>query len=149
MASAMRGIKVDETQVSIGQDDRGLVLDLDAGTFFDPNSAALKPEFLPALLKIAATLQSEKFSAFQIEVQGHTDDDKPNSPAYPTNWELSAARATAVVRKLIDDGVQADRLGAVGYADTRPRVANRDVNGNALSVNQAINRRVSIHIYPR
>ncbi|HMA49079.1 MAG TPA: OmpA family protein, partial [Magnetospirillaceae bacterium] len=67
----------------------------------------------------------------------------------PTNWELSAGRATAVLRKLIDDGVKPDRLGAVGYADTRPRVANRDVNGNALTVNQAINRRVSIHIFPR
>lgn len=149
MAQAMRGLKVDDTQVSIGQDDRGLVLDLDAGTFFDPNSAVLKAEFFPALLKIAATLQSEKYSAFQIEVQGHTDDEKPTNPAYPTNWELSAARATAVVRKLIEDNVPADRMGAVGYADTRPRVANRDVNGNALPVNQAINRRVSIHIYPR
>ena len=149
MAQAMRGLKVDDTQVSIGQDDRGLVLDLDAGTFFDANSAAVKDQFLPALLKIAQTLDSEKYSAFQVEVQGHTDDEKPTTPAYPSNWELSAARATAVVRKLIDDGVQADRLGAVGYADTRPRVANRDVNGNPLTINQAINRRVSIHIYPR
>ena len=149
MASAMRGLKVDDTQVAIGQDDRGLVLDLDAGTFFDPNSAALKDQFLPALAKIATTLMSEKYTGFQIEVQGHTDDEKPTAPAYPTNWELSAARATTVVRQLIKDGVQADRLGAVGYADTRPRVANRDVNGNPLAINQAINRRVSIHIYPR
>ena len=149
MAQAMRGLKVDDTQVAIGQDDRGLVLDLDAGTFFDPNSATLKDQFLPALAKIATTLTSEKYTAFQIEVQGHTDDDKPTSPAFPTNWELSAARATTVVRMLIKDGVQADRLGAVGYADTRPRVANRDVNGNPLAINMAINRRVSIHIYPR
>src|SRR5277367_1793330 len=63
MAAAMRGIKVDETQVSIGQDDRGLVLDLDAGTFFDASSAKLKDEYLPALAKIAAMLDSEKYSA--------------------------------------------------------------------------------------
>ena len=149
MAAAMRGIKVDDTQVAIGTDDRGLVLDLDAGTFFDSNSAALKDEFLPALAKIAEALKSEKYSAFQVEVQGHTDDEKPTTPAFPSTWELSAARATAVVRKLIDDGVKPDRLGAVGYADTRPRVANRDVNGNPLAINQAINRRVSIHIFPR
>jgi len=149
MASAMRGIKLDETQVAIGQDDRGLVLDMDAGTFFDPDSAALKEQFLPALAKIAETLKSEKYSAFQIEVQGHTDDQKPTNPAYPTNWELSTARATTVVRKLIEDGLPSDRLGALGYADTRPRVANRDVNGNPLPINQAINRRVSIHIFPR
>ena len=149
MASAMRGLKVDDTQVAIGQDDRGLVLDLDAGTFFDANSATLKEQFFPTLMKMAETLDSEKYSAFQIEVQGHTDDDKPTNPAFPTNWELSAARATAVLRKLVDDGVKPDRLGAVGYADTRPRVANRDVNGNPLPINQAINRRVSIHIFPR
>jgi chemotaxis protein MotB len=149
MAAAMRGLKIDDTQVAIGSDDRGLVLDLDAGTFFDANSAAVKDQFLAPLAKIAETLDSEKYSAFQIEVQGHTDDDKPNNPAFPTNWELSAARATAVVRKLIESGVQPARLGAVGYADTRPRAPNRDVNGNPLAINQAINRRVSIHIFPR
>ena len=149
MASAMRGVKVDETKVAIGTDDRGLVLDLDAGTFFDPASAKLKDEYLPALAKIAATLSEEKYSSFQIEVQGHTDDEKTATPAFPSNWELSSARAATVVRKLIDDGIGPTRLGAVGYADTRPRVANRDINGNPLPVNQAINRRVSIHIFPR
>jgi chemotaxis protein MotB len=149
MASAMRGIKVDETKVAIGSDDRGLVLDLDAGTFFDAGSAKLKDEFLPALAKMAATLNEEKYSSFQVEVQGHTDDEPTSTPVFPSNWELSSARAATVVRKLIDDGIAATRLGAVGYADTRPRVANRDINGNALPVNQAINRRVSIHIFPR
>jgi chemotaxis protein MotB len=149
MASAMRGIKLDETKVAIGTDDRGLVLDLDAGTFFDAGSAKLKEEFFPALLKMAQTMNEEKYSAFQIEVQGHTDDEPTNAAVFASNWELSAARATSVVRKLIDDGVAPARLGAVGYADTRPRVANRDINGNALAVNQAINRRVSIHIFPR
>jgi chemotaxis protein MotB len=149
MAAAMRGIKLDETQVSIGTDDRGLVLDLDAGTFFDPASAKLKDEFLPALAKIAATLDSEKYSAFQIEVQGHTDDQTVSTPAFPSNWELSAARATGVVRKLIEDGLSPTRMGAVGYADTRPRVPNRDIEGKPLAVNEAINRRVSIHIFPR
>jgi len=149
MAAAMRGIKVDETQVSIGTDDRGLVLDLDAGTFFDPASAKLKDEFLPALAKIAAMLDSDKYSAFQIEVQGHTDDQPVSTPQFPSNWELSATRATVVVRKLIEDGLNPTRLGAVGYADTHPRVANRDINNNPLPINQSINRRVSIHIFPR
>jgi len=149
MAQAMRGIKLDETKVAIGTDDRGLVLDLDAGTFFDANSAKLKEEFFPAMAKMAQTLDEEKYSAFQIEVQGHTDDEATSTPAFPSNWELSGARAAAVVRKLIEDGVAPTRLGAVGYADTRPRVANRDINGKPLPVNQSINRRVSIHIFPR
>jgi chemotaxis protein MotB len=149
MAAAMRVIKVDETKVAIGTDDRGLVLDLDGGTFFDPNSAKLKDEYLPTLASIAATLNSEKYDAFQIEVQGHTDDEPSSSPAFASNWELSSARAAIVVRKLIEDGIGASRLGAVGYAETRPRVANRDITGKPLPINQAINRRVSIHIFPR
>jgi len=149
MASAMRGIKLDESKVAIGTDDRGLVLDLDAGTFFDAGSAKLKEEFFDAIKKMALTMNEEKYAAFQIEVQGHTDDEPTSNTAFPSNWELSAARATTVVRKLIEFGVAPPRLGATGYADTRPRVANRDINGNALAVNQSINRRVSIHIFPR
>ncbi len=149
MAQAMRGLKIDDTQVAIGTDDRGLVLDFDAGTFFDAGSAKLKDEFLPALAKMAETLKSPRYSAFQIEVDGHTDDTPVSTPQFPSNWELSAARATAVVRKLIEDGVAPTRLSAAGFADTRPKVANRDVNGNPLPINEAINRRVSVHIFPR
>lgn len=149
MSQAMRGIKIDETQVSIGTDDRGLVLDLDAGTFFDAASAQLKPEFLPALTRIAATLDSDKYSAFQVEVQGHTDDQPVNTPAFASNWELSGARAAIVVRKLIESGLNPTRMSAVGLADTRPRVANRDIDGKPIALNEAINRRVSIHIFPR
>jgi chemotaxis protein MotB len=149
MAQALRGIKIDQSQVSIGSDDRGLVLDLDGNSFFDPASAHLKDEFLPALGKMAELLDSAKFSAFQVEVQGHTDNVPINTPTFPSNWDLSAARATAVVRILVADGVEPSRLGAVGYADTRPRVANLDLNGKPIPANQAINRRVSVHVYPR
>ncbi len=149
MGQLMRGMKIDDTQVAIGTDDRGLVLDFDAGTFFEPGSAKLKDQFLPALTKMAETLNSARYSAFQIEVAGHTDDTPVNTPQFPSNWELSTARATAVVRKLIQDGITPTRLSASGFADTQPKVANRDVNGNPLPINQAINRRVSVHIFPR
>jgi chemotaxis protein MotB len=145
----MKGLKIDDTKVSIGNDDRGLVLDFDAGTFFGPATATLQETMLPALAKIADTLNSPRYSAFQVEVQGHTDDTPINTPAYPSNWELSAERATGVVRYLVAQHVDPTRLSAEGFADTRPRVPNRDINNNPLAVNQAINRRVSIHIFPR
>jgi chemotaxis protein MotB len=146
---AMQGLKIDDTKVDIGNDDRGLVLQLDAGTLFDPASAKLKEELLPALTKMAEMLDSDRYSAFQVEVDGHTDDTPVSTPAFPSNWELSAARATTVVRYFIQQGVAPTRLSAVGLADTQPRVTNRDANGNPLPANQAINRRVSIHIVPR
>ena len=82
-------------------------------------------------------------------MQGHTDDTPVNTPAFPSNWELSAARATMVVRLFIQHGMEPTRLAAEGLADTRPKVSNRDVTGKPLPVNQEINRRVSVHIYPR
>jgi chemotaxis protein MotB len=149
VGQVLRGLKLDDDKVSLGSDERGLVLDFDGGTFFDPASAKLKDEYLPALAKLAESLSSPRYSAFQIEVQGHTDDTPVNTSAYPSNWELSAARATAVVRAFIQNGIDPTRLAAEGFADTRPKVSNRDVNGKPLPVNQAINRRVSVHIFPR
>jgi chemotaxis protein MotB len=149
VGEVLKGLKIDETQVGIGNDDRGLVLDLDGSTFFDAGSAKARDEFLPVLAKLAETLNSPRYSAFQIEVQGHTDDTPISTPAFPSNWELSAGRATTVVRQFIRNGVDPTRLMAEGLADTRPKVANRDVNGNPLPTNQAINRRVEVHIFPR
>ncbi len=149
MGQVLKGLKLDENQVSIGSDQHGLVLDFDAGTFFDPASARIKEDMGPALAQMAQTLNSPKYSAFQVEVQGHTDDVPVATPAFPSNWELSAARATTVVRLFIQDGITPTRLAAEGFADTRPKVSNRDVNGNPLPINQSINRRVSVHIYPR
>jgi chemotaxis protein MotB len=149
LGEVLKGLKIDDTRVGIGSDDRGLVLDLDGGAFFDPGSAKLKDEMIPALDKIAGTLNDPRYAAFQVEVQGHTDDTPINTAAFPSNWELSSARATAVVRRLISSGIEPTRLAAEGLADTRPKVSNRDVNGNPLPLNQAINRRVSVHIYPR
>ena len=140
---------MDETQITLGADDRGLVLEFDGGTFFEPTSAKLREESVPALLKMGEVLASKRYSAFQIEVEGHTDDTPINTPAYPSNWELSSARASIVVRLFVQNGVAATRLTALGQADTRPKVSNRDINGNPLPANQAINRRVTVHVYPR
>jgi chemotaxis protein MotB len=75
-----------------------------------------------------------------ISVEGHTDDRPIRSERFASNWELSAGRATEVVRYLIDQGVDRARLRAVGYADTRPLADNTTAAGRAR------NRRVSIVI---
>ena len=146
---AIKGLKLDESQVSLGSDDRGLVLEFDGGTFFESGSAKLREDYVPALIKMAEVLASKKYSAFQIEVEGHTDDTPINTPSYPSNWELSSARSSMVVRLFIQNQIPATRLSASGMADTRPKVSNRDANGNPLPANQAINRRIAVHIFPR
>lgn len=75
-----------------------------------------------------------------ISVEGHTDNVPIDTPQFPSNWELSSARASTVVRHLIARGIPANRLTAVGYADTRPLADNDTAEGRAR------NRRVSIII---
>ena len=77
---------------------------------------------------------------FPITIEGHTDNVPINTAQFPSNWELSAVRATTVLRLFAAAGIPAPRLTAIGYADTRP------VEPNALADGRARNRRVSILI---
>lgn len=85
--------------------------------------------------------QRLKKGDYAISVEGHTDNRPIHTALYPSNWELSAARAAAVLRELISQGVSADRLSAVGYADTRPIASNDTAAG------QAANRRVDLVLH--
>lgn len=85
--------------------------------------------------------QRLKNGDYAISVEGHTDNRPIHTALYPSNWELSAARAAAVLRELISQGVAADRLSAVGYADTRPIASNNSATG------QAANRRVDLVLH--
>ena len=77
-------------------------------------------------------------SDYRITVEGHTDNRPIQTWRYPSNWELSAARAAAVVRELIDAGIRPRRLHAVGLADTQP------IAGNDTATGRAENRRVDL-----
>jgi len=81
---------------------------------------------------------------YSVAVEGHTDDIPISSDEYPSNWELSTARASRVVRYLINKGVPSDKLFASGYADTKARVPNLDEFGRPIAENRAENRRVEI-----
>ncbi|MHB8919794.1 MAG: OmpA family protein [Halothiobacillus sp.] len=81
-----------------------------------------------------------KAGNYPIAVQGHTDDRPIHTLQFPSNWELSAARAAAVVQQLIAQGVQPNRLSATGFADTRPIAPNDNATGRAE------NRRVDLEL---
>ena len=93
----------------------------------------------PGFKKILEAL-TEQFKRLpnNIEIQGHTDNQAISTAAYPSNWELSASRAGAVVRYMESLGLSSARLAAAGYADTRPVVDNSTRQGRAK------NRRVEI-----
>ncbi|MDX1738269.1 MAG: flagellar motor protein MotB [Alphaproteobacteria bacterium] len=135
--------------IDVGFDDEGVVIDFGSGSFFEKGTATIVEPAKLILKKIRRELQEPPYDLFMVDVEGHTDSDPlPGSSAYPSNWELSAARAAAVVRFLIGDGIDPERMKASGYANTKPKVKEEDVMGNPLPENKAINRRVTIRLFP-
>lgn len=120
-------------------DDRGLVITLnDSNILFAPGNATLSQEAMKKLDYIGALI-GKKFMLHLIRVEGHTDSQPINSPTFPSNWELSAARACSIVRYMIDKfKFVPDLFTAIGFADTRPIVKNDTPK------NKALNRRIEI-----
>jgi chemotaxis protein MotB len=118
-------------------EQRGLVIRvLTDSLLFPSGSATLDPQGLPLLAEIASLLNVD--AIHPIAVEGNTDNVPIHSSLFPSNWELSTARASMVVRFLISKGVTPQRLSAAGYADLRPIASNATAQGRAL------NRRVEI-----
>ena len=126
--------------------DRGVSFEFKSAKMFAPGSATILEGGVALLDRVAQMVTFMGYDDYRIEVQGHTDDIPINTAQFPSNWELSAARAAAVVRFLVSRGVEAKRLVAVGYGDTRPKAPNRDEAGEPIRENQAANRRVEIEI---
>jgi chemotaxis protein MotB len=126
-------------QVTVGTDKEGVVIRLSGSYLFDSGRAELKPNSFDLLDAIAQQL---KLAPNDIRVDGHTDSTPlVGSALYPTNWELSTARALAVTRYFVDtDSIQADRLEAAGFGEFRPLVPND------TREHRALNRRVEIHL---
>lgn len=110
---------------------------------FKSGSAALSTGAKSTLNKVAAVVE-QQYPGYDIRVVGHTDDQKitRSHNEWDDNWDLSAGRARAVLKYLIERGVPAGRSGIAGFADQKPLVPN---SGDA---NRAKNRRVEIHVVP-
>lgn len=134
--------------VGLGSDSQGVVLDIASLTLFNAGSAKLREEGIPVLKHIAALLSDKKYQRFRIVVEGHTDDSELTSDIYPSKWELSAARAAAVVREFIKTGITPDRFQAVGMADISPKYPNLNAYGEPIPDNRKRNRRVVIRVEP-
>ena len=132
--SKAHGLK---SQIETSITRRGLVVRLLTDkVLFDSGQAVLKPRAHGILDKVAGLLSREK--THPIQVEGHTDDIPIRNSVYPTNWELSTARASSVVRYLISQGLDARRLGAAGYAQLHP------IAPNTTGAGRQRNRRVEI-----
>ena len=141
-----------EKPVEVTTSPKGVTIGISSDISFESGSANTKPGFLEILKKIVPTIQE---SYNMLAVEGHTDSDplpKSLMARYPSNWELSGARAAAVVRLLIGLEVDPVRLQSVGYGEFVPRdkntaeIINADLiqKYNSNPQQKARNRRVEI-----
>jgi chemotaxis protein MotB len=129
-------------RINIRMEADRIVIGMNSDLLFASGSAQLRPSAGPVLDAVADALRGRPN---EIRIEGHTDNVPINTPEFNSNWELSAARATTVLRRLVEEGrLSPDKLFAAAYGDTRPRADNATAEGRAA------NRRAEIVIlYPQ
>jgi chemotaxis protein MotB len=128
---------VSQGRVHVSQSSRGISVEINASVLFAPGEAKLTNESGQALRAVASVLKNDKHA---IQVEGHTDNVPIGNPMFPSNWELSAVRASSVVRLLVENGIDEKRLIAVGHGSNEP------VGPNDTAEGRSRNRRVEVMI---
>ncbi|MFM0088482.1 OmpA family protein [Paraburkholderia sediminicola] len=126
----------DNRQITISNASQGVEIAINAKILFNSGDARLLPESFSVLDQIAGVLRDR--SKNNILVEGHTDNVPISTAKYESNWELSSARAGAVVRFFADKGIEPHRMAAIGRADNFPLIIGDDAAARGA------NRRVTI-----
>ncbi len=138
--------EIEEGNLEIIRDLNDLRIRFKSDDLYDPGRATFDSDSEQLLNTVLIALQQLEYNDFSIDVEGHTDNTPISSVAYPSNWELSTARATNVVKYFNDSGIPANRLKASGYADSRP-VIEYDSLGFPFAASKDKNRRVVLRLY--
>ena len=133
--------KIDDTgRMSVGKEKRGIVIRISDKVAFETGRAEIIPEFQPTLNKLAAFLRGVPN---RIQIEGHTDNIPIKTASFPSNWELSTARAVSIMRYLTEErSLDPERFSIAGYGEFRPIDSNETLEGRAK------NRRVEIVLLP-
>jgi chemotaxis protein MotB len=128
---------IDEKLVTIKRSALWLEVQINSDILFATGSAALDPQAQQTVGKLAAVLGDVPNS---VRVEGYTDDRPIRTSQFPSNWELSSARAASVVHLFVRDGIPPERLAMIGYGEFRP------IADNATEEGRNTNRRVLLII---
>ena len=123
-----------------------LTIEFSGGLLYPSGSAELRKSAFKTLADVSQALGDIDLNEYMITVEGHTDDTPIKTSRFPSNWELSASRATSVVRALVDAGLDRTQVSALAFGDTRPLVPNVDASGSPSAENRERNRRVVIRV---
>lgn len=125
------------TNITVNQHQGWIELDIKASAVFTSGNATVNPLALKDIRKIALMIKDK---GYPIALEGYTDNQPIHTPEFPSNWELSAARAAALARLFVQNGVSGERLSATGFGSQHP------IASNASESSRAKNRRVVIVI---
>lgn len=131
------GQLVNQGKVRVTQSPHGIRVEINASVLFAPGDARLSGETSEALKGVAAVLKDDSHA---IQVEGHTDSMPIRTAIFPSNWELSAVRASSVVRLFSENGIAESRMSAIGKGPTQPVADNETAEGRLK------NRRVTVII---
>lgn len=137
--AALIGEDRDHVDLKMRAEPHAVAISLGDRILFDLGKADLRPEARTLLARLAKPLSGTNYA---LTIEGHTDNLPIQSAQFPSNWELSSARASAVARFFIEDGFPKERIRVVGLADTKPVAKNNTDNGRRK------NRRVVILVRP-
>ena len=126
---------IDDKLVSVKRNDYWIELEMNSELLFLSGEATLSKKALPALKKIAGVINALPNA---VNVEGHTDNIPIGNLKFPSNWDLSSARATSVVQEFVKEGINPTRLSAIGYGEFHP------IGDNKIDEGRFKNRRVTL-----
>lgn len=132
-----------EDQVSVTLDAQGVKIEFANVALYESGSADIKSEAISTLKEVTQVIRKTSHKTHMVEVEGHTDDVPIHTEKYPSNWELSSVRATNIVKYLLAQGIEKERLKAAGYADSRPK---EGIDNLPLNQQRQGNRRVVVFV---
>ena len=128
---------IDQGLITVDHNKLWVEVEMNTSILFDSGSSELENDGMPPLVELAKIL---KTLPNYLDVEGHTDNLPISTKIFPSNWELSAARAASVVHLFANNGVAPERMAAIGFGEYRPKVPNSTLSGRRT------NRRVVVVI---
>lgn len=139
--------KIEVGALILEPEHRELRMHFRGSSFYEVGQAELLTSGQAIIDRILEVIHELDFYRFNVDIEGHADSTPIQTLRFPSNWELSVARASNIVRYFVESGFEPERLKASGYGDTFPVAPNTDEYGNPIPENQDMNRRVVIRLY--
>jgi chemotaxis protein MotB len=132
-----------QDQIAVTLDTKGVKIEFANVALYESGSADIKSDAIATLAQVTQVIRETSHNTHMVEVEGHTDDLPIHTEKFPSNWELSSVRAINVVKYLLTQGIEKERLKAAGYADSRPK---ENILNLPLAQQREDNRRIVIFI---